>query len=112
MISGDADNIQIMGAIIRHAAGQPDLKLDEASADYIRGRYESVVALAPKKSVSAGRELGRKINQTRADEGSEPEDGKDEGMTPEELREAKKKKLTERYKKPIGKKKKSRQEED
>jgi len=103
---------QIMASVIRCAAGDPALKLDEAKTDYIQGRYEAVVAGSLKKAVQAGRTLGAQIIATRTD-GVDPEDGKDAGgfKTPEELREAKKQKLTSRYKRPIGSKKKDKDDE-
>ncbi len=91
----EMEPLEIMQAVIRADAGDPELKLDSAEP-YIKGRYEQVLVSRSKgaKAADKGKDLGAKINESRADEA----EGKDEGETPEEARDRKKKALTERYK--------------
>ncbi len=89
---------EIMVAVIRADAANPDLKLDESNEAYIQGRFDTVMELRAKAKPAndKSKQLGEKMLQGRTD-GADDEDDSAEARA-----DAKKKKLTERYKKPIG----------
>ncbi len=92
----EMDNIEIMQAVIRCDAGDQELKLDSAEA-YLKGRFEQVlISRAGKGGNKKATDLGAKINEARSDEAGVRADGDEEDA--EDPADAKKKKLTERYK--------------
>ncbi len=90
---------EIMVAVIRADAANPELKLDEKNEAYIQGRFDTVMELRAKAKPAndKSKKLGEEMLKGRTD----GEDG-DEDDSAEARAAAKKKKLTERYKKPIG----------
>ncbi len=92
---------EIMVAVIRADAANPELKLDESNEAYIQGRFDTVMELRAKATPAKvnAKKLGEQILQGRTDG-----DDSDEDDSPEARAAAKKKKLTERYKKPISEK--------
>lgn len=95
----DMDALPIMVACIKADAADPEMTLDEADETYVQGRFDAVVALRAKASPARGNgvKLGEKLLQGRND-GADDEDAD----SPEARADAKKKSLTQRWKKPIG----------
>ena len=92
-------DVDIMQAVIRCDAGEPELKFEGHTPERIMGRFDQVMAGRKSKSGDGG--LGAKILEGRLDGDDKAEDGKDQD--PEMAR---KKKLTERWKEPVKKGKK------
>lgn len=95
----DMDAMPIMIACIKADAADPELKLDDASETYIQGRFDAVVALRAKANPAKdkGTKLGEQMLQGRTDAA-----GEDEADSAESRAEARKEKLTKRWKTPIS----------
>ena len=96
-------NVEIMQAVIRQDAGEPEMKFDGFSDERIQGRFDQVLAGRKAKKVGDGG-LGKKILEgRRQDAGGSDDEG---AKSPEEMAKERKDRLVNRYKTPISEKKK------